>query len=236
MERVSKNKTDIIFDIGLFFVPFENFFFAPSAGWAAISPIIFFVYLMVNIKYMGFIIKKYKNILILIALGIMISLINFLSIGFSLSNFINSLISLMLGLTSLFSLTIYYEKNKDNPNTMNKIIKILFISYLITMFVGVLQYITIKGNIGFLYKFFNSIFKRNSYLNYHRIQFFFTEPSFIGMHLYGILLPLFLYTKSKKIIKLIIFYALLAIAFSSGVRIILDSSIIAIMFIFVPLY
>ena len=77
MERVSKNKTDIIFDIGLFFVPFENFFFAPSAGWAAISPIIFFVYLMVNIKYMGFIIKKYKNILILIALGIMISLINF---------------------------------------------------------------------------------------------------------------------------------------------------------------
>ena len=51
----------MLYKIGLFLIPFENFFFAPSAGWAAIAPIVFFIYFFQNIKWIGPILKKEKK-------------------------------------------------------------------------------------------------------------------------------------------------------------------------------
>ena len=48
-----KEKTfnsDIIFYIAIFLLPFENFFFAPSSGWATITPIILAIYILLNLR------------------------------------------------------------------------------------------------------------------------------------------------------------------------------------------
>lgn len=218
---------DFIFEIGIFMIPFENLFFAPSAGWATITPIIFLIYVLINIKEALRSIFKYKNILFFILIGILLSLINYLFVGIESKNFINASISLGLGIINLLSIDIYFRKKN---NKIDKVIKILLISYGISLFIGILQFISIKFDLDKLKNFFILLEKR-SYIKYNRVQFTFTEPSFIGMHMFGILLPFFYYTKNKKIIKLIIVFVITSIIFSSGLRILVDTVVCMLIYI-----
>ena len=38
--------SNVIFEIAIALLPFENFFFAPSSGWATITPIILALYIL----------------------------------------------------------------------------------------------------------------------------------------------------------------------------------------------
>lgn len=223
MKNLKKIDNDIIFKIAIFLLPFENFFFAPSSGWATLTPIILFVYILLNLKEMITCIKKHKKILIFFIIGILLSFIDYIFAGYNFKNTINSLIPLGLGFTIFCSFDIYYSKNR----TINKLIKPLCIAYSLSLIIGIIEFITIKGNIRFLYEFFDLIFKRN-YLELDRIQFFFTEPSFIGMHLFGVLLPIYFISKNKRIMYLIIAFGISSIIFSSGVRILLDICVVGV--------
>lgn len=224
MEKIrQKINNDIIFQIAIALLPFENFFFAPSSGWATITPIIFALYLLLNFKLLLNEVKKHKNIVIFFIIGMMLSIINYFFVGIHIKNLINSLITLGLGFVSLFSFDIYYTKNKD----INKIIKILLVSYTISLFFGILQYITIQFQIKALHEFFDFILKRN-YVQYWRTQYFFTEPSFIGMHVFGILLPIYFISKNKKILILITTFCITAFLFAGGIKIFIDTCAVGI--------
>ena len=209
---------DIIFKIGFFIIPFENFFFAPSAGWATLSPILFFVYLLFNIKAALKSIVRYKEIFIFIVASLILSIINYLFVGVNISNFINAYISLGLGCVTLISFDIYFLQKK---NKINEAVKMLIIAYLISFIVGWIQFFSIKLDIEPLKNFFVFLDKRD-YMIYNRVSFLFTEPSFIGMHMFGVLLPLYIVTKNKKIIALIIAICLSALFFEASVRLIVD--------------
>lgn len=224
-----KFNNDIIFLIGIFLLPFENFFFAPSFGWATITPVIFAIYILFNLDIKKIIEKakdeKAKKIFVIFIFLILFNLIAFFIVGINIKNFINACISIGLGFVNLISMYIYYDKNKN----IDKIVKLAIISYSITLAIGIIEFIAIKFNIKIIYDFFNIMFKRN-YLKYNRVQFFFTEPSFIGMHIFGILLPLYLFSKDKKVLSLIIAYSVLAVVFKSGVRIMIDIAVICAIF------
>ena len=225
VKETKKITSDIFFLLGIFFLPFENFFFAPSKGWATITPILFAMYIALNLgKVLN--VKANKDCLYFSIIIVLMNLISYARIGFNVENIINSLISLGLGFTSYFAMYIYYKKNQS----VDKIAKLAFIAYTITLLIGVIQYLTVKLDVQTLYSFFDFIFKRN-YIKYHRIQFFFTEPSFIGMHVFGVLLPLFLLSKRKRILALVILYILSAIFYNSGIRILLDTAIVTAIFI-----
>lgn len=209
---------DLIFKIGLILMPFENLFIAPSAGWATITPIIFFIYVLFNLKFAIKSIYKYKYIFTFIIVGLILSVINYIFVGIEIKNLINASISLGLGIISLISMDIFFRQKENKLSTC---VKLLLISYAISLAIGYIQFISVKLNIECLKEFFIFIEKR-SYIRVNRIQFTFTEPSFIGMHLFGILLPLYLYTKKRSIIILLITFAASAIIFSSGVRILID--------------
>ena len=209
---------DAIFEIGLCLMPFENLFIAPSAGWATITPIIFLIYLLFNLKFAIKSIYKYRYIFLFFMLGLILSVINYFFVGIEIKNLINAAISLGLGIISLISIDIYFRQKK---NKIDECVKLLIIAYLISLTIGWIQFITVKFDIGFLKEFFVAIEKR-SYIAYDRIQFTFTEPSFIGMHLFGVLLPIYLYTNKKSLLTLIVAFAASAILFSSGVRILID--------------
>jgi len=212
---------NFVFYLAIFLLPFENFFFAPSSGWATLTPIVFIIYLLLNIEFLYKSIFKYRRLVMIAILGMLFSLINYFIVGFSLSNVINALISLGFGFVCLLSFTIYYLKTKN----VAKLANIMLISYSISLLFGLIQWLTIKFNIDFLYQFFSFISKRN-YMNHNRVQFLFTEPSFIGMHLFGVLLPIYYLIKNKKIMFLVIVYSIASLFFSSGVRIILDCIVV----------
>lgn len=213
---------DIIFKLACFLLPFENFFFAPSSGWATIAPLILSMYVLMNFKLAFNSIYKYRKIFTFFSIGIIFTLATYLFTSYTIANFISALISLGLGLVCLLSFDIYFIQRKNN---IENIVKVLLYSYYISLIIGWIQYLVIRFNITKLIEIFNLIEKR-SYIMYGRVQFTFTEPSFIGMHLFGILLPIYFYARDKKIIKLIILFSISSIIFGSGVRVLLDILIV----------
>ena len=220
--------SNVIFEIAIALLPFENFFFAPSSGWATITPIILALYIVFNLKIFFQEIVKFKKTMLLLAIGVVFTLINYIFVTPVISNIINAIISLGLGLVCLFSFDIYYIKNKKD---IKKIVNILFISYLISLIFGIIEFITIKANIPIIKDAFNVLFKRD-YIQYGRVQYFFTEPSFIGMHIFGILLPIYWISKERKMLYLIIAFIISTIAFNCGVRILLDIAVVGTILLF----
>lgn len=222
---------DFLFLVSIFFFPFENFVFAPSAGWAAIAPITLFVYVLFNYKYIGKSIKNYGKIFgYLIFILIPLSCINYLLIDkIFIENIIGSMVSLILGITNLLAFDIFFIQKKKS---VNKVVKVIIIAYVLSIIVGIIQIIAIKLNVDFLKNIFSLVSKRN-YVNMNKVQFTFTEPSYIGMHLFGILLPIYYVTKDKRILKLIIVYTVISLLFSGSIRLLVD--IIAVLFIVVLL-
>ena len=220
---------DIIFKIAIILLPFDNLFFAPSKGWATITPIIFFIYLLFNIKYIIQLIKKAKKstiILIFISFFtiILLSISAYFLYGIHISSTFDTAVSIFLGICSLLAFDIYFIQKK---NKIEDITKLLIQAYMVSIIIGWIQFITIKLNIIPLYKIFDFLSMRN-YMNTGRVQFSFTEPSFIGMHIFGVLLPLYLITKEKNILKIIVFFIISNFIFNSSVRFIFDSIIVII--------
>ena len=88
---------NFLFYTGIALLPFENFFFAPSTGWAAIAPLAFFLYFIVNIRYIGNFIYKYKKIWFILIWSFIITFFNFLNIEYrqaSAARFFDSFIQL----------------------------------------------------------------------------------------------------------------------------------------------
>lgn len=221
-----------IFYIACFLLPFENFFFAPSEGWAALSPIVFFIYIFLNIKYIGKVVNKYRSIIIILSVAIIITLVNILYIDEyyieGTHRFISAMISIVMGLSCLFAFEIFFIQKNGN---IKKIEKIIMWAYTISLCVGVIQYLAIRYNIMFIRILDASLVKRN-YLWLNRVQFTFTEPSFIGMHIFGVLFPIYILGKNKNIAKLIIAYCLAAVFFGSGVRVLLDILVSVVIYFF----
>jgi hypothetical protein len=218
--------SELVFYFAVFFLPFENFFFAPSSGWAAITPIILAVYLALNLKYFLKTFVKLKNIFAFFIAAVIIGSITAFLNNVNLTDYINSFVPLFLGAISLLSFYIFYQKKKD----LSVVINLLVISYAICAIVGLFEFLAIQLKNDSFADFLSNFFKRNYLTKNHRVQFFFTEPSFIGMHLFGILLPLYWLSRRKDLLFIILLFLFEAIAFSSGVRIIIDFVVVAILY------
>lgn len=218
---------NILFIIACCLIPFENFIFAPSSGWATLSPIIFYIYILFNYKLALNIICKNIYLCIIFIYGILITLINYYFIEINIANLINTFISLGLGISFYIAINIYFiEKNENLKLIINKIC----ISYTVSIIVGMIQFIAIKLQNNNLINLISLIEKRSYILN-NRVQFTFTEPSFIGMHLFGILLPLYFLSKEKKIKNIIIIYIIIALISENSVRLVVDIIVFFVLYI-----
>lgn len=103
-----------------------------------------------------------------------------------------------------------------------------------TIGVGVVQWLSIHLHIKPLTDYFAHLMYRQ-YINESSVwgggcpQFLFAEPSYIGMHLFGVLLPLMWLMRgrdriyAKRLRNLIVVYAIGAVLMQAGTRIVLDS-------------
>jgi len=138
-------------------------------------------------------------------------------------NIIDSLGTLFLGINLYFALVInYYLKKKDYV----KDIKLLMLSYFLSFFYGLIRLISFNLSITPIENIFYSIEKRSS----SRLAFSFTEPSFISMHVFGILFLLYLILKrerlKKQILLLIVLFSVLTILNFASARFLLDFLVI----------
>ena len=107
--------------------------------------------------------------------------------------------------------------NSTNTNLKN-IVLILFIGYLLSYLYGLISLIPNSSIDSFL----KMVEKRH----YSRLHFSFTEPSFISMHLYGVIFPIAIYFKSKKLFALGVLFLITTLLFGESARFYLDTLII----------
>ena len=226
LRKLKNQKWDeILFYIGLALLPFDNLFFAPSRGWATIAPIVFFVYVLWNVKYVlnGSVLPKKEQLLVLLIL--VLSVFGYIFHQPTISTTLDAAQTLILGFSFYFAVQIYFIQKKGDGA---KALRLLFTVYTIAFFYGVLYCMKIP----FVERVMEIIEKRH----YGRLQYTFTEPSFISMHLFGVLLPCATIFKehkkeSRALLMLIGFYLLLSFVFGGSTRLYLDALIVAVIVI-----
>lgn len=224
---------NFIFKLAIFLIPFDNLFFAPSSGWAAVTPILFFIYVLQNFKCFITALYKEKGAIRFFLFSVCYSFFLYIIYPPQIINIIDSVIALILGLSFYFALILRYIIFKKD---FNKDMKILILGYTISFFYGVVKYAALKLNILFILNLFRIIEKRY----YSRVAFSFTEPSFISLHIFGVLLILYLllYKKkfNQKMLVLISGFSLLTIISNSSGRFIMDLFIVISMYTLYTLF
>lgn len=209
---------DFIFYLGIFLIPFDNLFFAPSAGWATVSPILFFIYSILKCNKIRFNFNE-KHLFVFLIVMIFLCF-NSLYNGVDIPSVIDTISTLILGVATYFAFSIYFNDEGHNEKI---VLNILFIAYSLSFLYGIVSIL----HIDFIDKILLIIEKRH----YDRLSFSFTEPSFISMHMYGVLLPIIYFFKEhkKEVFRLkilMILFILMAFVFKSSTRFMLDTVIV----------
>ncbi|MCH9276183.1 hypothetical protein JS533_007855 [Bifidobacterium amazonense] len=159
---------------------------------------------------------------------VLMSFYGWRTIGVHPSALAKSLLSVLLCLLCLASLDIGIRLKRLPVRTL---LTTLFAAYVLALGTGILQYVSLARMWNWqpvrLY-FWNLIYR---YYSSVRPQFLFAEPSYIGMHLFGVLLPVYWLTRDRRVGILVPTFAIAAIAMGSGTRIVLDSIIAAFLWI-----
>ncbi|MCB2293952.1 hypothetical protein LGK95_10520 [Clostridium algoriphilum] len=214
---------EILFRLAVLFIPFDNLKFAPSAGWATISPILFALYAISNFKELKQSIRATKNYAFLIIVMVIYSTGLYLFYEPDIANTFDTITTLSFGIFLYLSLYIRYIIYK---NDMKKDLKILIFAYTISFFYGVVKFVAIKGNVGFILSAFQLVERRY----YPRLAFTFTEPSFISIHVAGVMYLLYVSIKDKlykkKLLQLVCLFCALTIISGDSARFLVDFIIV----------
>lgn len=217
-----------IFQLGLVFIPFDNLFFAPSGGWATVAPIIFLLYVLVNIRCLGVALGKNRNVLVIAVTTIIYQILLLLVNGLKIAALIDSILTLSLGLLFYLALIVRYVVAKRDADVDAYV---LYHSYCASFIYGIIRLIVAKLFPAQLYVF-RLIEKRF----YDRLAFSFTEPSFISVHVFGVLLLFSYLVKkdiiAKKMIRLGFLFCIVSVFANSSARCLIDMVIFVVLLIF----
>ena len=199
--------------------------------WSPISPVLFAVYCLCNWRQLHIVAVKYLPLFLLPVVCIILSIPGWLRFGIHFNAAFMSLTGLFGMLATLGALVIAFHI-KCIP--WNMPIRLLIAAYWCSFAVGVVQWFSIHLRFEPLVNYFSHLMYRqyitdSSVWGGGRSQFLFAEPSYIGMHLFGILLPLMWLMRgrdsiyAKRLRDLIVVYAIGAMLMQAGTRIVIDS-------------
>ena len=197
--------------------------------WTPISPWLFILYVVLNARKLQDIDRVFLTISAFPIILMEISLYGWVTVGFRPDTVWLTVSGLAGASACLLSLYIAFTINKL---PYSRVLNILIAAYCVSFIVGIVEFIAIRGNFTTLADILKALFSRQYLVGAHadgydRPQFLFAEPSYTGMHLFGVLLPLYWITRKRRILTLILVYTGGSIAMGSGVRILLDCIVAA---------
>lgn len=199
--------------------------------WSPISPALFAVYCLCNWRQLRIATNRYLPMFLLPVACIILSIPGWLKFGIHLNAAFMSITGLLGVLATLGAIAIAFDVKRIPWRTP---LRILIASYWFSFGVGVVQWLSIHLHVKPLTDYFAHLMYRQ-YINGSSVwgggrpQFLFAEPSYIGMHLFGVLLPLMWLMRgrdriyAKRLRNLIVVYAIGAVLMQAGTRIVLDS-------------
>lgn len=221
-------------------MPFENLAIAPSSGWPAIAPIIFLLALFSSPRSNVLL----KRIFILLFLTLIFSsfgwLLSSVSVGLSrnfIPDVITSFASLLLGAAFYFVTSdyLFFSPGSQNRKFVYLLNGLIYGSFF-ALFLSVIILLSTYFFAGAVQNILVLISKRT--YDVQRFSFLFAEPSFVSVHVYGVLTPLaWLAWKMGcriqfvRLLWVIITYIVLSIWFLSSLRFIIDTIFVFILFL-----
>ncbi|WP_223847926.1 hypothetical protein [Bifidobacterium reuteri] len=213
--------TDIVLYAALLLLPVDGTVFGfDMMYWSPISPLLFALYAVLNIRFMPRVFARFA-LPVLFPLALVVgSAYGWLTIGFHSNTAMRSLVALATGVSCLIALDVAFRIKRLNWRIA---VTVVAVAYWLSLGVGILQFLAVHGRVPIVTTLSQSYLERNYMPN--RVQFLFAEPSYIGMHLFGVLMPLHWLTRRKDIAVLALVYAAGAAAMGVGVRILIDTVI-----------
>ena len=199
--------------------------------WSPISPALSAVYCLCNWRQLHIVAVKHLPMFLLPVACIILSIPGWLRFGIHFNAAFMSITGLLGMLATLGALVIAFHIKRI---PWNMPIRLLIVAYWCSFAVGVVQWFSIHLRFEPLVNYFSHLMYRqyvtdSSVWGGGRPQFLFAEPSYIGMHLFGILLPLMWLMRgrdsiyAKRLRDLIVVYATGAMLMQAGTRIVIDS-------------
>lgn len=201
--------------------------------WSPISPALFAVYCLCNWRQLRIVANRYLPMFLLPVACIILSIPGWLKFGIHLNAAFMSITGLLGVLATLGAIALAFDIKRIPWRTP---LRILIASYWFTFGVGVVQWLSIHLRIKTLTDYFAHLMYRQ-YINESSVwgggrpQFLFAELSYIGMHLFGVLLPLMWLMRgrdriyAKRLRNLIVVYAIGTVLMQAGTRIVLRANL-----------
>lgn len=199
--------------------------------WSPISPAMFAIYCLCNWRQLRIAANRYLPMFLLPVACIILSIPGWLRFGIHFNAAFMSITGLLGMLATLGALVIAFNIKRI---PWNMPIRLLIAAYWCSFAVGIVQWFSIHLRFKPFINYFTHLMYRqyideSSVWGGGRPQFLFAEPSYIGMHLFGILLPLMWLMRgrdsiyAKRLRDLIVVYAIGAVCMQAGTRIVIDS-------------
>lgn len=199
--------------------------------WTPISPWLFLLYALLNRRYLPTVYHRFRPFFWLPVLLMVLSVPGWIAFGFHTVAMLESLLGVLGALGCLASLDIALTRKQLD---WRRFMHILIAVYWAALAVGVVQWLAIHLDVECVVGYFKHLMARqyiddDSIWGGGRPQFLFAEPSYIGMHLFGVLLPLMWMMRGRDAVyvrrlrELIVTFAAMAVLMGAGTRIVLDS-------------
>ena len=219
--------TDIILYLALFLLPADGTRLGPlMTYWTPVSPWLLLIYALLNCRRWPTVFRRFMPFFVFALALLAVSCVGWVTVGFNPSGVFMTAAGIITGLACLLTLDIAFREKHVSWRTA---ITVIAVAYWLAFAVGVGQYIT-DGNhlkVVKLWNFEGWLFPRQYFAI--RPQFLFSEPSYIGMHLFGVLLPLYWLTRRRSLAVLISTFAAGSIVMKTGSRVLLDTLVAAVL-------
>lgn len=224
---MTADPSDLLFYTALALLPVDGTVAGiPLPYWTPLSPWLFLAYALVNARLLRTVARRYLPFVLFPLLLVLLSFYGWTTIGFHGWAAARSIGSVVLGLACLASLEIALRIKRLPWKPM---VTVLVATYSCAFVVGVVQWAGVQWHVAGIRQFFARLMYRN-YTGV-RPQFLFAEPSYIGMHLFGVLLPVYWLTRDRRVAVLVPVFAFGSLLMGAGTRIVIDSVVAGVLWL-----
>lgn len=216
-----RDARDYILYAALALLPVDGLIFGfQMPYWSPVSPLLFLLYTCTCWRQVRNASHTYPAVAPFLFTLLLVSIFGWATIGVNLLYLVRTVIALLCAVSTLFALHIAFTLRNISIRTA---ISILVTTYWIAFLVGVFTWLGQPNHLhwSWSYPLLSELYLRQYFI--FRPQFLFAEPSYIGMHIFGVLLPLYWLSRDRRLIILIITFAVGSIVMGAGVRVLLDT-------------
>ncbi|KFI96157.1 hypothetical protein [Bifidobacterium stellenboschense] len=238
--RPLRDPTDLLFYAALVTLPVDGTVFGVQMPYySPISPVFFALYALCNARWLPVLFAPsrrarpvFPHVLPFVVGLLAVSVFGWLTVGFDVTYAPRTLMAVGFACATLASCAVVWGCKRLRLRTA---VTVVVCAYAAAFLFGVFTWAIEPGHVlgtGSMNDVRNrllGLFLRQYLVS--RPQFLFAEPSYIGMHLFGVLLPLYWMSRDRRLPVLIGVFAAGSLAMGAGVRILLDTAVAAVLWI-----